>query len=68
MNALLHMWGYVSDRAPGAERPAEDPARLIDEILKRSLRQDARYLLESTALSDLSFWAQRHRGTDRRSE
>lgn len=52
-NALEHMWGYVSSARDGQEFDRADPARMIREIRKRSLERKVRYLLESTALSDL---------------
>ncbi len=59
MNALLHMWGYVSEPGTGARPVMEDPASLARTIQKRALRHNVRYLLESTALSDLAYWASR---------
>lgn len=58
MNALQHMWGYVSEYAP---RPGRDPASmsprtLLHEIQVRARRHSQTYLLASTALSDLAAW------------
>ncbi len=52
-NALLHMWGYVSE--DGAQ-PAEDDGQLLLQIQKLAKEQDRSYLLASTALSDLAAW------------
>jgi hypothetical protein len=52
-NGLEHMWGYVSSSGEGQGFNRADPARMIREIRKRSLERKVRYLLESTALSDL---------------
>ena len=56
MNALLHMWGHVSSLDPAHSRPPGTPAEIIAEIRRRSARHGIRYLLESTALSDLACW------------
>lgn len=54
-DALLHMWGYVSGLGPG--RPEDDLPGLAREIQERALLHGVRYLVESTALSDLAYWA-----------
>lgn len=54
MNALLHMWGYVSGLESARDGHPGTPADLIREIRERSVRHGVRYLLESTALSDLA--------------
>ena len=56
MNALLHMWGYVSGQGAAHHSRPETPAELIGEIRTRSVKHGVRYLLESTALSDLACW------------
>lgn len=61
MNALEHMWGYVSDLDPDRSGHPGTPAGFITEIRYRSLRHGVRYLLESTALSDLSYWVSRRK-------
>ena len=52
-NALLHMWGYVSEE--GAQ-PAEDNAELMRQIQQLAMEQEQTYLLASTALSGLAVW------------
>lgn len=57
-NALQHMWGYVSDHVPHAER--NTAVRSLNQLL-RSVQQGAvhkqePYLLASTALSELGIW------------
>jgi hypothetical protein len=59
LNALQHMWGYVSSLGSETNSQPGDPKGLIAEIQKRSLRYNVSYLLESTALSDLAYWADR---------
>ncbi len=58
MNALQHMWGYVSDCAPTSMRdPASmSPRSLLMEIQALATRYSQAYLLASTALSDLAAW------------
>jgi len=52
-NALNHMWGYVSD---AAERMPEQEHALLELICQQAAVQQKRYLLESTALSELGIW------------
>jgi hypothetical protein len=59
MNALQHMWGHVSSFNAGPVPDIANTVVLISEIWKRSRECGARYLLESTALSDLALWAMR---------
>jgi hypothetical protein len=58
MNALQHMWGYVSHHAPGTvmDPPVMNAAVLLGEIQALALRHRHEYLLASTALSDLAVW------------
>jgi len=58
MNALQHMWGYVSDYVPDAKRdPASmSPLSLLAEVQRLAMRHRQSYLLASTALSDLAAW------------
>jgi hypothetical protein len=58
-NALQHMWGYVSSLGSETNSPPGDPLELIAEIQKRSLQYNVSNLLESTALTDLAYWAHR---------
>jgi len=62
MNALLHMWGYVSGLDPARPRPPGTPVELMGEIRERAVLYGVRYLMESTALSDLACWARRQEG------
>ncbi len=57
LNALHHLWGYVSDLGDEAQRKLPDsPLDLIDAVRRLSVRYRVNYLLESTALSDLHTW------------
>jgi len=49
-NAMEHMWGYVSDA--GSPKP-EDSMQLMRTIRRLAVERRQRYLLESTALSEL---------------
>ena len=59
MNALQHMWGYVSDMPD--KNPAEfyqlTPKRFLREIQKRAIESNQPYLRHSTALSELALFA-----------
>ena len=57
-NALQHMWGHVSDYPSDTNDKVESwsLSRLLDEIQKRTLEGEARYLATSTALSELGVW------------
>jgi hypothetical protein len=59
LNALQHMWGYVSSLGSETNSPPGDPLELIAEIQKRSLQYNVSIILESTALTDLAYWAHR---------
>ena len=52
-NALLHMWGYVSQEG---EQPCEDDGMLLLRIQQLAKEQERTYLLASTALSDMAVW------------
>ena len=52
-NALNHMWGYVSD---SQHHMPEQDGELMQLIRQQAIVQQKRYLLESTALSELSIW------------
>lgn len=52
-NALLHMWGYVSEEGL---QPAGDDAKLMRQIQQLAIEQEKIYLLASTALSGLAVW------------
>lgn len=57
-NALQHMWGYVSNEAGAnsASVGAWSLERLLQEVQQRSRERQERYLLASTALSELAAW------------
>jgi hypothetical protein len=52
-NALLHMWGYVSEEG---EIPDESNEVLMREIQKKVIEKQQPYLMASTALSGLATW------------
>jgi hypothetical protein len=56
-NALQHMWRYVSSLGSETNPRPGDPIELIAEIQRRSLQYNVSYLLESTALTDIAYWA-----------
>ncbi|MFP3896488.1 MAG: DUF1722 domain-containing protein [Anaerolineales bacterium] len=58
INALQHMWGYVSEfaREEGLPIP-QDPIALSEIVGCLALAHNVTYLLHSTALSDLQTWA-----------
>jgi len=58
MNALQHMWGYVSDLDgnKSANFYQQTPAILLRETQKRAISNDQTYLLNSTALSELALY------------
>ena len=56
-NALQHMWGHVSNDEAVNPGPSEwSLAKLDEEIKRRVTVQGERYLLHSTALTDLQTW------------
>lgn len=57
-NALQHMWGHVSDLPSTKKGHVEkwSQKRLLKEVQHRAKRSDERYLLASTALSELMVW------------
>lgn len=57
INALQHMWGYVSQFTEGPA-PA-GPAELLQHIQTLSQQHGVTYLVSSTALSDLACWLDR---------
>jgi len=56
VNALDHMWGYVAPCASEEERSYRrgSPARLLETIATLAGRTQERYLMRSTALSELA--------------
>ncbi|MGM0575114.1 MAG: DUF1722 domain-containing protein [Myxococcota bacterium] len=67
-NALLHMWGHVSNhyRPQGEKTPVADWSlrRLLRETRRLAFRYDEPYLMASTALGELGAWLGRG-GPDR---
>ena len=57
-NALLHMWGYVSQYSAitSKEFDALSMKALLKKIQQLALSRDIKYLVESTALSELGAW------------
>lgn len=58
MNALQHMWGYISEYAStsNGEPASMSPRSLLNEIQALLARYPQAYLSSSTALSDLAAW------------
>jgi uncharacterized protein YbgA (DUF1722 family) len=56
MNALQHMWGYVSGFARLTAADRQRPLALLTAIRTLAITHQMRYLLESTALSELRVW------------
>ena len=58
-NAIQHMWGYVSESTPDSA-PFNSSSCSLSELLvetqHRASAQNRRYLLQSTALSELMVW------------
>ena len=57
-NALQHMWGYVSEyseKPPGIAN-SNDLESLLSEIQYLSIKHNIKYLLHSTALSEIGAW------------
>lgn len=56
-NAVFHMWGYISDYSQ--LNPQEQTnIELLQEIQEKSRAYNVEYLIHSTALSELMFYAQ----------
>ncbi|OQA92195.1 MAG: hypothetical protein BWY26_00410 [Elusimicrobia bacterium ADurb.Bin231] len=57
-NAVQHMWGYVSDISSDKQTGTSDWSlrRLLLETQKRAVENNVKYLMESTALSELMLW------------
>jgi hypothetical protein len=54
INALLHMWGYVSRYASSPPpNPESDLHGLVDSLRRLVMEHEVQYLVHSTALSDL---------------
>ncbi len=57
-NALLHLWGYVSKYSTMRNMEIEKQSRqaLLKHIQELSFAHNIRYLIESTAVSELTAW------------
>lgn len=57
-NTLLHMWGYVSKYStmPGNKLDTLSNKALLKKIQQLSISNKVKYLIESTALSELDAW------------
>ena len=57
-NALFHMWGYVSQYSAITPKEFEmlSIKALLNKIQQLALSQNIRYLVDSTALSELAAW------------
>jgi hypothetical protein len=56
VNALQHMWGYVSGVAPPEAPDWSCPRAVLTAIRTLAVRHQVGYLLASTALSELQVW------------
>ncbi|MCL6641928.1 MAG: DUF1722 domain-containing protein [Candidatus Bipolaricaulota bacterium] len=63
-NAIEHMWGYVSDYAPPAQRrqATQNIATTLAFIQQLAYAHRVTYLLHSTALSELTIWLKHSSG------
>ena len=57
-NALFHMWGYVSQNSGITSKEFETLSikALLNKIQQLALSQNIKYLVDSTALSELAAW------------
>lgn len=57
-NAVLHMWGYVSEYSEPTKKSidAVPTQKMLKNVQHLALSNNVRYLVESTALSELSAW------------
>lgn len=57
-NALLHMWGYVSKYTANPNKTIESLSekKLLHKTQQLALSNNVRYLVESTAISELCAW------------
>ena len=57
LNALQHMWGYVSEySSKKKEIDSQNINRILMEIQQLSIKHNISYLLHSTSLSELGAW------------
>lgn len=54
-NGLLHMWGYITDK-PKTGCDKISFTGLLNLIREAAVKENIRYLLNSTALGELSYW------------
>jgi hypothetical protein len=54
-NAIMHMWGYVSERSENRRQPS-DIRKIFAEIQNKVFAHKIEYLLFSTALGELGCW------------
>lgn len=57
-NTLLHMWGYVSKYSSisGKDLDSLNMQSLLNKVQQLSLKNNVKYLIESTSLSELDAW------------
>jgi len=57
-NALLHMWGYVSGYSTTENNDIDSipTKKLLNNVQQLALSNNSRYLIHSTALSELNAW------------
>ncbi|MDZ7860908.1 MAG: DUF1722 domain-containing protein [Candidatus Krumholzibacteriota bacterium] len=58
-NAALHMWDYVSEYSSTAKNKIDSipTKKLLNKIQRLALSNNSRYLIDSTALSELRAWS-----------
>ncbi len=58
-NAVLHMWGYVSEYSGTVKNNIDSipTKKILNKIQLLALSHNSRYLIDSTALSELCAWA-----------
>jgi uncharacterized protein YbgA (DUF1722 family) len=56
VNALQHMWGYVSEYAHLTAADRQHSLALLTAVRTLAIKHQMRYLLDSTALSELRVW------------
>ena len=59
LNAVDHMWGYISDYAV-IKHDESDWKEIFREVQKQAFEQNVSYLMHSTALGELKFWYHHH--------
>ena len=58
INALQHMWGYVSEHRKNSETDIDlqDAKSILTEVQENSIKYKIKYLICSTSLSELGAW------------